>query len=93
MAFVGPREPAEIDILDPTLALLGRILIAVALVTLAAGLVLLLLSRLPLDQIPGNIRIERSGFRLHIPVGTMILLSVLLTLGVNLILYFLRRSG
>lgn len=79
--------------MDPTLALLGRILIVVALVTLGLGLLLLLLGRLPLDQIPGNIRIERPGFRLHIPLGTMILLSVLLTLGVNVALYFLRRSG
>jgi len=79
--------------LDPTLTLLGRILIVVALVTLGLGLLLLLLGRLPLEQIPGNIRIERPGFRLHIPLGTMILLSVLLTLGVNVALYFLRRSG
>ncbi len=79
--------------MDPTLTLLGRILIVVALVTLGLGLLLLLLGRLPLDQIPGNIRIERPGFRLHIPLGTMILLSVLLTLGVNVALYFLRRSG
>jgi len=79
--------------LDPTLARLVRILIVVALVTLGLGLLLLLLGRLPLDQIPGNIRIERPGFRLHIPLGTMILLSVLLTLGVNVALYFLRRSG
>ncbi len=54
---------------------------------------MLLLGRLPLDQIPGNIRIEKPGLRLHIPVGTMILLSVLLTLGVNVVLYILRRLG
>ena len=65
----------------------------VGLVTLGLGLALLLLGRLPLDQIPGHIRMERPGFRLHIPLGTMILLSVLLTLGVNVALYFLRRSG
>ncbi len=60
---------------------------------LALGLTMLLLGRLPLDQIPGNIRIEKPGLRLHIPLGTMILVSVLLTLGANVVLYFLRRLG
>ncbi len=90
---MGRPGSVEFVILDPTFTHLGRVLIVVGLVTLGLGLALLLLGRLPFDQIPGHIRLERPGFRLHIPLGAMILLSVLLTLGVNLALHFLRRSG
>jgi len=40
-----------------------------------------------LGNLPGDIRIVRENFRLYIPVTTMILLSVLLTL----ILYLIRK--
>lgn len=40
-------------------------------------------------RLPGDIRIERENFRFYVPIATMILVSVLLTLVVNLIKKFL----
>lgn len=32
-----------------------------------------------LGRLPGDIRVERPGFRLHVPITTMVLVSLLLT--------------
>ena len=40
-----------------------------------------------LGRLPGDIRVEREGFRFYFPVTTMILLSMLL----NLIVWAVRR--
>lgn len=40
-----------------------------------------------LGKLPGDIRVEREGFRFYFPITTMILLSLLL----NLILWAVRR--
>lgn len=37
-----------------------------------------------IGRLPGDIRIERENFRFYFPITTMILLSLLLTLLVNL---------
>jgi hypothetical protein len=51
-----------------------------------AGLVIILAGRIPwLGHLPGDIAIERDNFRLYAPIGTMIVLSFLLTLALNLI--------
>ncbi len=60
-------EPAK------ALIVLGAVLIAAGLVWLAAG-------RLGLGHLPGDIVIERGNFRLFLPLGTCLLISILLTL-------------
>ena len=40
-----------------------------------------------IGRLPGDIRIEREGFRFHLPITTMLLLSLL----VSLVLNVLRR--
>lgn len=42
-----------------------------------------------IGRLPGDIRVERENFRFYFPVTTMILLSLLLTLIVNLMKRFL----
>lgn len=42
-----------------------------------------------LGRLPGDIRVERGNFRFYFPLATMLLLSLLLTLVVNLIKKFL----
>lgn len=42
-----------------------------------------------LGKLPGDIRIERENFRMYLPITTMILLSVILTIIINLIRKFL----
>ena len=56
-----------------------RIFIILGLVRLVAGLLWPLLSRLPIGRLPGDIIIDRPGFKLYIPITTMILVSILLT--------------
>jgi hypothetical protein len=57
------------------------------LVLVAAGLLWPLIVKLGLGRLPGDIVIERENFRLYLPIGTSILISVILTL----ILWLLGR--
>lgn len=71
------------------MSLLGRTLVGLGLVLVAIGAVLLLAERfgLPLGRLPGDFLWRRDGFTLYLPLGTSILVSVLL----SLLLYLLRR--
>ncbi len=42
-----------------------------------------------IGRLPGDIRVERPGFRLYIPITTMLLASVVL----SLLLWLIRRIG
>jgi len=42
-----------------------------------------------IGRLPGDIRIEKENFRFYFPITTMILLSLLLTLIVNIVRRFL----
>lgn len=67
---------------------LGRLLIVLGIGLLVAGLLLSFGGRIPwLGRLPGDIVVERPGFRFYFPLATSILLSLLLT-GV---LWLLRR--
>ena len=68
---------------------LGRLLIAVGLVLLAAGGLLLLLGKtgIPLGRLPGDISYRGRNVSLYVPLGTSILLSVVL----SLIFYLVSR--
>jgi hypothetical protein len=44
-----------------------------------------------LGRLPGDIRIERKGFSCYFPLATSILLSLLLTVVLNIIARLLRR--
>lgn len=70
------------------LSSLGRALLILAALIAVIGVVLLLAGRGIIPRMPGDIVIERENFRLHIPLGTSILVSVVLTVLLNL---FLRR--
>ncbi len=68
---------------------LGRLLIGVGLVLLVAGGLLLLLGRtgFPLGRLPGDIAYRGKNLSVYFPLGTSILLSVLL----SLVFYLLSR--
>ena len=67
---------------------LGRILVVIGVVLVVVGGLAMLGIRLPFGRLPGDIAIEgeRGGF--YFPIVTMIVISVVLTLIVNL---FIRR--
>jgi hypothetical protein len=59
---------------------LGRVLVIAGVALVAVGLVLHLAPSVPLlGRLPGDVRIERPGFRLYVPVTTSILLSAVAT--------------
>ncbi|MGQ9927587.1 MAG: DUF2905 domain-containing protein [Chloroflexaceae bacterium] len=70
---------------------IGRWLIGIGVTLVGLGLLFLVLGRVPwLGRLPGDIVIERPGLTIYIPLGTMLLLSLVLTLLANLIGRFWR---
>ncbi len=67
---------------------IGKLLVGVAVVLLVIGGIFLLLSRLGLDRLPGDLVFRRGNFTVYAPIGLMILVSVVLTIILNI---FLRR--
>jgi len=65
----------------------GRFLIVAGLVLVAVGFLWPYLGRLGLGRLPGDIVIEREGFRLYIPIVTSLIISVVLT-----VLFWLFRK-
>jgi len=72
---------------------LARTLIVIGIVFLVAGILVYLAVKvgLPLFNLPGDIRIERENFTCIFALGTSILLSILLTVGLNILARFLNR--
>jgi len=68
---------------------LGRAIIVLGAVLIAVGLLLVLLGRtgLPIGRLPGDIIYRRRNFSFYFPLTTSILLSIVL----SLVLYFLSR--
>lgn len=64
-----------------------RILIVIGAVVILLGLAWPWLSKLPIGRLPGDIVVDRPGFKFFFPVTTMILLSIAL----SLILWLFRR--
>lgn len=67
---------------------IGRILLIIGIVLVVVGGLAALGVRLPIGRLPGDIAIEgeRGGF--YLPIATMIVISIVLTVLLNL---FLRR--
>jgi hypothetical protein len=71
---------------------LGKILIvAGAGIALLGALIWLLAGSGLFGRLPGDIRIERPGFTCIFPLASMILLSVVLTVVVNVILRITKK--
>ena len=68
------------------LSTLGRILLIVAAVVALVGVILLVVGRF--GGLPGDVSFGSRSFRVFVPLGTSILVSVVLTVLLNL---FLRR--
>ena len=64
-----------------------KMLIILGIAILAVGLLWPWLGKLPLGRLPGDIIINRPQLKIYIPVTTMILVSLV----VSLILWLLRK--
>lgn len=67
---------------------IGKLLIGGAVLLLVLGGVFLLLGRLGLDRLPGDLVFRRGNMTVYFPIGLMILLSILGTILLNV---FFRR--
>ena len=67
---------------------IGKLLIGGAIVLLVLGGIFLLLGRFGFDRLPGDLVFRRGNFTLYAPIGLMIVVSIVLTIFLNL---FFRR--
>jgi hypothetical protein len=67
---------------------IGKLLIGGAVVLLVLGGVFLLLGRFGFDRLPGDPIFRRGNFTVYAPIGLMIVVSIVLTILLNL---FFRR--
>ncbi len=63
---------------------IGRLLLGIAAIIALAGLVFLLMGKLGLGRLPGDILIRRENLTVFVPITTMIVISLVLTLIFNL---------
>jgi uncharacterized protein HemY len=78
---------------------LGKLLLTIGSMVAMVGVLLLLADRLPglshlfswIGKLPGDVSIKRDSFSFYFPLGTSILLSVLLSLILYLLSWLFRR--
>lgn len=66
---------------------MSRALVVIGIVILLIGIFWRQLSTLPFFRLPGDIVLDRPGFKVFFPITTMIVISVV----VSLILWLFRR--
>lgn len=69
---------------------LGKWLVALGAIIIALGLLMMLLSRVGLFRLPGDLEFGGRNWRVYIPLASSIILSLLLTLILWLIHHFRR---
>ncbi|WP_348633372.1 DUF2905 domain-containing protein, partial [Mesorhizobium sp. M5C.F.Ca.IN.020.32.2.1] len=79
---MNEKEAAEIERNE-----MSRTLIVIGLIIVATGLLWPWLSRIGLGRLPGDIVIERENFTFYAPIGTGILISIVL----SFVLWLLNR--
>jgi hypothetical protein len=75
---------------------LAKLIIIFAFFLLFVGITLFVLSKvgkeIGLGKLPGDIHIKKKNFEFYFPLTTFLLLSLLLTILLNLIFIFLRSK-
>jgi len=65
---------------------IGRLLIVGGVVLAVVGLVLVVAPNIPfLGRLPGDIRIDSGNVKVFAPLGTMLLISIILTILLNVL--------
>lgn len=73
-------------------AALGKLLLGVAAILAVVGVLLILSQKVPglrIGRLPGDVSVERENFRFYFPLGTSILVSIVL----SLVLWLFARRG
>jgi uncharacterized protein HemY len=64
---------------------LGKLLIIAGIVLVVIGVLFLFAGRIPfLGKLPGDIHIKKDNYSIYIPIATMLIISILLTIILNL---------
>jgi hypothetical protein len=66
---------------------LQRLLIVVGALALVAGLLWPWLSKLPFGRLPGDLVVDKPGFKLFAPFATMLVLSIV----ISILLWLFRK--
>ncbi len=64
---------------------LSKILLSIGAVILIVGVILLALSKLGINRLPGDIYVKKEGFSFYFPVVTCIIISIVLSIIFNII--------
>ncbi len=68
---------------------IGKLLLIVGGLIALLGLILIFSQHIPfLGRLPGDIIIKKNGFSFYFPIVTLLLLSILLTIILNLVFRF-----
>ncbi len=71
---------------------LGKILLIAGGVIVVVGLLLVFSQHIPfLGKLPGDIFIKKDNFSFYFPIVTMLIVSIALTIIINVILYFWNK--
>jgi hypothetical protein len=71
---------------------IGKILLIVGGIIVILGLILVFSQHIPfLDKLPGDIFIKKDGFSFYFPIVTLLIVSVLITIIVNVVLHFMNK--
>ncbi len=71
---------------------IGKLLLIVGGITIVIGLILMFSQHIPfLGKLPGDIIIKKDDGTFYFPIVSFLIISVILTIIVNVILYFLRK--
>jgi hypothetical protein len=69
----------------------GKVLVLAGVFLILVGLLFMFWERIPLlGKLPGDLVVQKGSFRVFIPVVTCIVISVVLTIVVNILLRFWR---
>lgn len=64
---------------------IGRTIIIFGIILIVVGVILIVLPKVPLlGKLPGDFLIKKDGFTFYFPLATSILISIVLTLILNL---------
>jgi hypothetical protein len=72
---------------------IGRFLMIGGVILFIVGGLVFLASKfgIPFGRLPGDIRIERDGFSFYFPLASSVLISIVLTILVNIIIRLIKK--
>jgi hypothetical protein len=70
---------------------IGKMIVIAGLALAVLGLVIWLGGRLGLGSLPGDMRFSNESWGCYVPIASMIVLSILLTIVVNVLLRLFNR--